>query len=384
MKKLLIPDPPRGLRERARADGSTRIWWEPPAAAARMGVKPVELEEARLTWSRKQAERLNREADRTVSGGGRKGRARGGRSISALIGEYRKSVKFTKLKDATRRSYESNLRIIEEKWGPATVADFDKPTVWAWYNTNVEHRGATAAVRITAMMSILFSYAELLGWRPERSNPAFNLDMAQPKPRKRIATWEEIDALLDSSAELGLPSIGTATLLGVLQGQRLTDVLAARCEDFPMAQVRQGDMVFEARAWRVDRSKRNTLGLMQLHPLVAGRVEALIEAQGDGPLLITEDSGEPYDADRFSNRWGKVRAHAAKTEPSVASLWFKDLRRTFGVWARSGGASDDDTADVLGNSAAIDPRLQETYMPPSFETASRAVLSIRRPEKKRA
>ena len=57
----------------------------------------------------------------------------------------------------------------------------------------------------------------------------------------------------------------------------------------------------------------------------------------------------------------------------------QDLRRTFGVLARSGGASRDDVGDVLGNSAGSDPQLGEIYMPPSFDTASRAVMSIRRP-----
>ena len=54
-------------------------------------------------------------------------------------------------------------------------------------------------------------------------------------------------------------------------------------------------------------------------------------------------------------------------------------RRTFGVWARAGGGSREDVGDVLGNSAAMDPQLGETYMPPSFHTAARAVASIQRP-----
>lgn len=49
--------------------------------------------------------------------------------------------------------------------------------------------------------------------------------------------------------------------------------------------------------------------------------------------------------------------------------------------SRAGGATKDDTGDVLGNSAAVNPRLGETYMPAQLETASRAVMAIKRPAK---
>ena len=65
--------------------------------------------------------------------------------------------------------------------------------------------------------------------------------------------------------------------------------------------------------------------------------------------------------------------------PGVRTLQFRDLRRTFGVWARAGGAIKEDVADVLGNTADTDPELGEVYMPPQFTTASRAVMAVKRP-----
>jgi len=80
-----------------------------------------------------------------------------------------------------------------------------------------------------------------------------------------------------------------------------------------------------------------------------------------------------------------IRTHAAKAVPSLTAtgnvLQFRNLRRTFGTWARAGGASKGDVGDVLGNSAVTDPQLGEIYMPPSFHTAARAVFSFQRPEK---
>ena len=64
--------------------------------------------------------------------------------------------------------------------------------------------------------------------------------------------------------------------------------------------------------------------------------------------------------DLFVDRFAEVRAEAAKKMPQLADLQFRDLCRTFGVLARAGGAERSDVGDVLGNSAAVDPRLGET------------------------
>ena len=76
-----------------------------------------------------------------------------------------------------------------------------------------------------------------------------------------------------------------------------------------------------------------------------------------------------------------MRARATAAAPEVAGLQFRDLRRTFGHLARLGGADPRDVGDALGNQAGFDPELGEIYMPPSFETASRAVAAITRPRK---
>ena len=132
----------------------------------------------------------------------------------------------------------------------------------------------------------------------------------------------------------------------------------------------------------------------------AGTVEVYISHRGMMEIYPTEakDSTiwQPRPADpeleaemlrRLMVRLGaeEVRAEAATHCPTILhapQLQFRDLRRTFAVWAKSGGASDDDVGDVLGNTAALDPRLQETYMPASFDTATRAVLSVQRPAPK--
>ncbi|WP_313349774.1 hypothetical protein [Paracoccus sp. (in: a-proteobacteria)] len=53
----------------------------------------------------------------------------------------------------------------------------------------------------------------------------------------------------------------------------------------------------------------------------------------------------------------------------IAGPQFRDLRRTFGILSRSGGSTKHDTADALGNSAAVNPQPAEVYMPSQLDTA---------------
>jgi integrase len=372
-----------GLRQRRRKDGSWRVWWEPRPTDKERGFETVELDADKPTWSINKARQYADDAQRAAKGQALPAR-RGGRTIEALIHAYRQDPEFLDKKPATRTSYDKNLSIIIRKWGDDLCTDFTKPMMREWYLACFTARGPRQAVALIRMMSILFSFAELKGWRPEDSNPCFRLKMKTPPRGQRIATWDEVDALLDASAELGLPSVGTAILLGLLQGQRLADVIEAETGDFRQVPLETGELVW---AWRVDRSKRGTLGMMQLHDLTVDRVTPLLPGRDATARLLTDDRSDlDYTQDLFWERWNDVRKQAAKTCPSITRdgpLQFRDLRRTFGVWARMGGAADGDVADVLGNTADVDAALQETYMPSNFGTASRAVLSIRAPEKRK-
>lgn len=185
---------------------------------------------------------------------------------------------------------------------------------------------------------------------------------------------------------IGLRSIGTAILLSLLQGQRQTDVFMARLGDFRARTVRRDDRWINRIQWTLTRSKTAKAGAMWLHDEVQPRIAALIDGavDPDARLLHDEKSGADYDDELFGRRWREVRDAAVKADrfgrlAGLDRLQFRDLRRTFGILSRSGGATKDDTADVLGNSAATNPQLADTYMPSQLDTASRAVEAIKRP-----
>ena len=241
------------------------------------------------------------------------------------------------------------------------------------------------------MLSILFGRAERLKWRPKGSNPCAGetFELPELKPRARRANWEEYDAVMQAAEVLGFHAYRIAIAMAALTGQRSTQIRTARIEDFQRVSVGTDGTKQTMWVWHVHRTKRDTDGVIPIHaelaPLLA---QAIADAAPDQTaLLVDEVTGAPYSKDLFKKRWARVRAQAAKEMPSLIdqgdardTLQFRDLRRTNASWARRGGASRDDAAAVLGNSAATDWGLGETYMPPDFWTALRAIKAIQRPD----
>lgn len=414
MSRLPLSDPPRNVRQRELANGDVRLWWEPSAAARKLGFGAVQLDAARLTWSVREAGRLNDELARAIKAGRRETRTmQGSRTIAALIDDYLKSRLFARKAAKTQDSYRKQLAIIARKWGEASVLDFSKPVMHQWYETLLEQTSEYTAIARLRHMSMLFAHAELIGWRPEGSNPCSKLKMSVPKGRRRVVTWAEFDALVQAARDLGLHSIETAIVLGMFQGQRQTDIRLATCGAFQRRRVQmlgwpEPRLVW---TWQLTRSKRGNEGAMVIHHDAVPALEAALAAAklrlyrqngsviredefAAAPLLADEGYGDasyagPRAEFRFQTRWDKVRSSAVASAEAagqhqfaaaLAEIQYRDLRRSFGVHSRAGGASKDDAADVLGNSAATDQMLGDIYMAPSFETASRAVMAVHRPK----
>lgn len=369
-----ITEKVKGLRQRQRADGSWRIWWEPKAYERERGFETVTLDATRLTWSVRRAKELNAEVERFHAGETRKA---GGCTVAHLITRYKQAPKWAQLRPATQTDYSEKMNTIQGKWGPEPVAHFTKPVMHEWYETLYRTRGAHRAKALIRMMSILFSHAELIGWRPEGSNPCFRLQLVDPKPRSRVAGWPEFDALVDTANRHGRFGMALAIQLALFTGQRQTDLINARCSDFHKV---EGDVWI----WDLTRSKRGNADLLPLHPEVAAAVAARIRHNTpDTARLLRDRWGRAYDKWTFKDDFRAVRAAVKDSLPAVATLQFRDLRRTFGVMSRQGGATRDDTGDVLGNSIAENPRLARTYTPGVRETAQRAVNAIQRPPVRR-
>jgi hypothetical protein len=385
--------PPR-LRERQRADGTWRAWWEPEQAIRKLGFTVEALDVAAPLKAARKARDLNTQVDTARATGQAPQPRRGGTCIEDAVQDYKRGIHYTEsLAAKTRVSYDKGFRLIVEKWGDVPIADFTKPMARTWYESLHRDAGKWQAAALIRLLSILMNHAELRGWRPENSNPCTRLGVSIPKGRDRVVDWAEYDALQAAAARVGLPSIGLAMALSYLAGQRETDVLLARRGDFAQVPVRWPgtDADVMVWAWSLDRSKTGAAGSILLHDELAPAVAAVLArpAPADARLLVEERVGRPYDEDLFQSRLGEVRAAAIAGGdgiapcPTLETMQFRDLRRSFSVHSRRGGASVDDAGDALGNSAASNARIKGTYMPAEFFTAARAVQAVARPKPER-
>lgn len=370
-----IKTPPPRLRQRWRARAATwRIWWEPETALRELGFAPVELDAKRLTWSTREAERLNGLVEAARGGGAPAQAERKGRTVKALIARYLASPAFSGLAAATQRDYRNGLRLIEDKWGADLVVNFTPGICYAWYETLHSERGVFMAAHVMRKMSLLFAYAKKIGWI--ETNPCLGQGRQTPPRRQRIGTWLELEALTHAARRLGLHSMELAILMGVFTGQRRADI------------IRADRAAFAGQSWLLRRQKRSNAGGFEVHPELHAPIRAMLARAGDRERLLHYEGtlehpqDMPYSDDLFSSAWDRVRDEAAKAAPSVKGLQFRDLRRTFAALARAGGADQRAVADALGNKAFTDAELSQVYMPPTYESASSAVRAVKRPKKR--
>ena len=385
-----VGDPPPRLRQRPRTDGTWRVWWEPEAAVKKLGFATVELDAKAPLKAARDARKLNDQVDQARLTGSAPRAKRGPVCIEDVVEDFRRSLQWDQLAPKTRDSYGKGFSLIITKWGDVPVNDFTKPMARTWYESLSRDAGKWQAPALIRLLSILFSHAELRGWRPEMSNPCHRLGISIPKGRDRVATWAEYDALQAAALRVGLPSIGVMAALSMLAGQRETDcIMASRGEFTAQPVIWPGAAAsVDVWVWDLSRSKTGAAGRIMLHPELAPMVAQILArpAPDDARLAIEERLSRPYDEDLFQSRWGEVRAAAIAGAdgtlpcPTLATLQFRDLRRSFSAHSRRGGASVDDAGDVLGNSAAKNARIKGTYMPPEFFTAARAVAAVARPE----
>ena len=100
---------------------------------------------------------------------------------SALIASYRRSDRWTRLKNRTRADYEKVLLYIEEKNGPKDCTRLIRKDVIAAMEKN-RHRNRFANY-IPQVMSVLCEHAIDLGWM--KANPAKSVRRLKTPPEKR-------------------------------------------------------------------------------------------------------------------------------------------------------------------------------------------------------
>lgn len=401
-------------------DGRPR--WEPGPALRRLGFAGVDLKNAAGLWLSEgdaivRAQELNAEADarRLNTEAPKRGVSRSPHSCEDLWDRYRKSSKFTGLAAATQYDYEAkaqpflygfkatrrqvlgNGRTIEpgehvDGFAGYIVAAIDKPVMFSYAEILAFQKGKSMSLGIIAVARRLFSFAELIGWRSENSNPAFRLELARPAPRLRLGTPTEIAAVV-AAADLFpvmdrhgkqrglLHSMGDAIVLALHSGQRQRDVLA------------MPDTIVDAERIKLSQFKTGAAVDVKMTPACAARMTAAkqrarsrqIVSLDAGPIIVHEGTGQAYNAHTFRHLFAEVRTLAAtgqldgkpveglKPCASVADLQFLDLRDTAVTRLALAGCSKWQIASITGHSFESIDRILKHYLVLSRDFADPAI-----------
>ncbi|HUO22189.1 MAG TPA: hypothetical protein VMU59_06705 [Caulobacteraceae bacterium] len=200
---------------------------------------------------------------------------------------------------------------------------------------------------------VLAAASAWLGWCRERQsrqirNWAAEVERETPPGRIRVGTLAEVQALIASAEALGWPSIADSIILGLDLSWSQVDRLAltwGRVKDGRCLTGAEG----RAKTGRVGGTPLTALGRARLAQIQARQAD--MAAQPTHVLWCERRDKHgapgqpgPWKPDHYRHIFADVRAHAAKTCPSVADFTDADLRDTAITWARSAGLNTDQLA----------------------------------------
>lgn len=407
------------LVERKPARGGASSWyWQPSAALARAGWKPLALGK-NFDAALKGAQARNAEVDAWQNGGAviaqvKKRVATG--TIEAGIARYRREVIEGKkpngqpmIAASTAKTYRTALDRLDRWAGPHPIAFVTRPRVKALKTAMMQDPakggiGHHAAHQTLKMGRALWRF--LVDEGLAETNPFEKFGLAAPDPRSVIWSPPAREAMIMAALDANQPSIALAIMLGFAIGQREADLLAltpARYVAIPEHKMQPEDYELLAKLAPADgpfagrpsgiRIRQNKTGAWIEVPVV-GTVRALLEHTIDraraagligiilddtrGPALYSGPSGQT----RFQRDFAEIRdwAIAAATsegEPELATelatLHFADLRRTCVVYLGELGMDAHLIAAVTGHDLDDTQRILKTYMPRTTGRAARAI-----------
>ncbi len=279
------------------------------------------------------------------------------------------SMKYRKLAPKTQKDYRDKIRpFLASKFGQAPVTAVTKPALFGYYEHAQRQHGHAMANGIIAVVRRMFSYGELIGWIPARSNPAYALSIDAISPRLSIWLPQQVQTFVEIADELDggrFSSVADAFVIAIHSAQRLSDVLS-----MPPAMFSNGRI-------QLSQMKRDALIDVKMTPQVHARIEQIRarHARRDvvsvEAIIISEVTGRPYigthtrSLSHFNDRFRKVRAAAAKKLPRVdtqnnwsgraaireiSELTFSDTRDTAVTRLAMAGNDANHIAAVSGHS----------------------------------
>jgi len=406
--------------------GVTSWYWQPSATLAKAGWKPISLgkdERAAIETARAR----NQEVEQWKLGGIQPGEVRQRAiqgTLAHLIQRYEREVlegvrpgtKTPAIAATTARTYRVSLRRLGE-WAGKYPLTYITPARVRALRDGMMHPvtglGHHAAHQTLKMGRTLFAFA-IANDLVER-NPFLNFKLSAPPPRDVIWSPPAREMMVAAAAAAGMPSIALAIQLGFAIGQREADILGltiAKYVVIPEHKMQPEDYTTLARlapdgiprGIRIRQAKTKAW----IEVPVTGSVRAQLEANiataraGSSTRIILDDTRPGANAHagiyhgdagqtRFQRDFADVREAAIAVAVKegnpdlageLATLQFRDLRRTCVVYLGELGLDAHLIAAITGHDIDETQRILKTYMPRTTGRAARAIaLASAREEK---
>lgn len=283
--------------------------------------------------------------------------------LYSLIREWEASPEWKALADGTRKTWGSQLRAIEARWGKFPLSVWNDPKMVAkvvkWRNERAETpRAADNGVLVLR---------ELLKFG--RLNARVLLNVADGIPtlykggqRAEIVwTEEDIDRFCWHALKLDRPQMIDGIWLAQLTGLRRQDLVT----------VNQGNLFEHAivkKALKVSRGKRRTATLPRIPELNEFLEDLATRHRADGvDTLLVNSRGRPWSGDGFGGSFNRIRdaagiAHVDEETGERRLKHLHDVRGTFATRLILNGLSDKDVADVMGWSVETVSTIRRVYV----------------------
>lgn len=292
-------------------------------------------------------------------------------------------------KHNTQRTYLYELKLIEATIGARRLASIGATDFVRWFKEardSVDGGGARKAQGVIKRLRALVSFGVMVEVQGCTRLQAILGEMRfeTPARRRSAVTYDQAVAIIAKAHELGRPSIALAQAIQFETGLRQTDVIGQwePCPDTDRSPYRCGgrrwgsglrwqdvglDLVLTVETSKTGATATHALGAM---PLVLQEIARVPPERRIGAMVINEQTGQPWQANRFSIAWRKVATAAGV--PST--VWNRDSRAGAASESDEAGAEIGDIQRMLTHST---PKMTGRYVRGRAVERSKTIAELR-------
>ncbi|MEI5680470.1 MULTISPECIES: integrase [unclassified Mesorhizobium] len=322
-------------------------------------------------------------------------------TLKSLIRAYQISSEspYKELRPGSRKPYDHYLSTIEAQIGNEKIDQITGVDIKRWHREWSSHgrhpAAATMAVSvldaavsfgITSRFAGCSAFSEVL--------KATKRKLPRPKPRAIVLTATQIEEARRAAHVDGRPSSALAYAVAYETTLRLFDVIG---QWWPVSEngtstVQQNGMMWFGVRWEdIDenlvlryapgktsaKTGRTITYPLASAPMVVDELNHWPADKRRGSLIVSEETGRPYVAAKFREKWRLDR----KAAGIAANVWARDIRASGITEGRAAGASTDDAAKVAGHTGTR--TTSSVYDRANLEAAERFAKARARARKQR-